>query len=287
VAKLRFAGAISFGLLAALLYARTAAASGGIGGPAPVISLKATATASVTARASLGLTSAKAGASTTTSFPADVTVGASVQARPDAAPAQAGSQAGIDVGATVQVHADRVPAESTSPAPTGRPGGSARPAGGGSGPPSQGGASPPGGSAPSGGGPGGSPSQGGTSPPRRPAVTRDSRSATTGALHSTERRIPSVDSGWFARRSTGATKPSPSANPMRPVHAGSSCHFGFCSADRFEAGGAGSGGGTGFFPFALLIGSILLAAPRAGRRLRPAAELARPPVVHSPLERPG
>jgi hypothetical protein len=47
------------------------------------------------------------------------------------------------------------------------------------------------------------------------------------------------------------------------------------------------GGGSGLAVFAILVAFIFLAAPRLGRRLRPIADLARPPGVLSALERPG
>jgi hypothetical protein len=51
--------------------------------------------------------------------------------------------------------------------------------------------------------------------------------------------------------------------------------------------GAGSGGGPGVAVSAIPVVFIFLAAPRCGRRLRRAAELARPPALLSALERPG
>ena len=51
--------------------------------------------------------------------------------------------------------------------------------------------------------------------------------------------------------------------------------------------GAGLGGGFGLAVSAILVAFLFLAAPRYGRRLRPTAELARPPALLSVLERPG
>ena len=51
--------------------------------------------------------------------------------------------------------------------------------------------------------------------------------------------------------------------------------------------GAGLGGGSGLAVSAILVAFLFLAAPRYGRRLRPTAELARPPALLSVLERPG
>jgi hypothetical protein len=51
--------------------------------------------------------------------------------------------------------------------------------------------------------------------------------------------------------------------------------------------GAASGGGSGVAVSAILVVFIFLAAPWCGRRLRRAAELARPPALLSALERPG
>jgi hypothetical protein len=51
--------------------------------------------------------------------------------------------------------------------------------------------------------------------------------------------------------------------------------------------GAGLGGGSGLVVSAILFAFIFLAASWCGRRLRPTAELARPPALLSALERPG
>jgi hypothetical protein len=51
--------------------------------------------------------------------------------------------------------------------------------------------------------------------------------------------------------------------------------------------GAGFGGASGLAVAAILVAFVFLAARRCGRRLRPTAELARPPALLSALERPG
>jgi hypothetical protein len=49
----------------------------------------------------------------------------------------------------------------------------------------------------------------------------------------------------------------------------------------------GGNGGTLLLVIATLLAPFLLAAPRPGRRLRPACDLMRPPAFVSLLERPG
>jgi hypothetical protein len=99
-----------------------------------------------------------------------------------------------------------------------------------------------------------------------------------------ERKARVVSSPSASRR----VRPAPLAQRVAP-HAEKrvSRSASFAPVRGPSPAGSGAGGGSGIALSAIFVTFVLLAAPSLGRRLRPAAELARPPALLSVLERPG